>query len=154
MRERVRGARRRLYAELTPGRRRRSHGIRNGRIVVDYVSGLIEDFVELRGDRKFGDDAAILGGLGRFRGAAVCVIGHEKGSRHHQPHQAQLRHGAAGGLSQGGAADGHGRPVQLAGHDASSTPAGAYPGIGAEERGQAEAIARSTERCLTHRRSQ
>ena len=46
---------------------------------VDYVAGLIEEFVELRGDRKFADDQAILGGLGRFRGQPVLVIGHEKG---------------------------------------------------------------------------
>ena len=68
--------------------------------------------------------------------------------RHRQPPQAQFRHGAAGGLPQGGAAHGHGRPFRASRSSRSIDTAGAYPGIGAEERGQAEAIARSTEACL------
>ena len=85
---------------------------------LDYVAGLMTDFTPLAGDRKFGEDEAIIGGFGRFRGDAVCVIGHEKGSDTESRAQAQFRHGAAGGLPQGGAADGAGRRFDLPVHRA------------------------------------
>ncbi|HEY0052808.1 MAG TPA: acetyl-CoA carboxylase carboxyltransferase subunit alpha, partial [Caulobacteraceae bacterium] len=114
----------------------------------DYVEGLIEDFVELRGDRQFGDDQAIVGGLGRFRGRGVVVMGHEKG----HDTETRLRHNFGMARPEGyrkavrlmDLAERFGLPV-LSFVDT----AGAYPGLGAEERGQAEAIARSTERGLT-----
>jgi acetyl-CoA carboxylase carboxyl transferase subunit alpha len=114
----------------------------------DYLAGLIDEFVELRGDRKFADDQAIVGGLGRFRGAPVVVMGHEKG----HDTETRLRHNF--GMAR---PEGYRKAVRLMDMaERFSLPvitfvdtAGAYPGIGAEERGQSEAIARSTERCLT-----
>ncbi len=114
----------------------------------DYCAALIDDFVELRGDRAFGDDQALMTGLGRFRGTAVAVMGHEKG--HDTP--TRLKHNFGMARPEGyrkavrlmDLAERFGLPV-LSFVDT----AGAYPGVGAEERGQAEAIARSTERCLT-----
>ncbi|HYF22703.1 MAG TPA: acetyl-CoA carboxylase carboxyltransferase subunit alpha [Caulobacteraceae bacterium] len=115
---------------------------------VDYVAGLITEFVELRGDRKFGDDQAIVGGLGRFRGRPVVVMGHEKG----HDTTTRLKHNFGMARPEGyrkavrlmDMAEQFGLPVLTF-----VDTAGAYPGIGAEERGQAEAIARSTERGLT-----
>jgi len=115
---------------------------------VDYVEGLFTDFVELKGDRQFGDDQAILGGLARFRGRPVVIMGHEKG----HDTQTRLTHNFGMARPEGyrkavrlmDMAEQYGLPV-LSFVDT----AGAYPGLGAEERGQAEAIARSTERCLT-----
>jgi acetyl-CoA carboxylase carboxyl transferase subunit alpha len=115
---------------------------------VDYLAGLIDDFVELRGDRKFADDQAIVGGLGRFRGTPVVVMGHEKG--HDTPSRVAHNFGMA-------RPEGYRKAVRLM--DLAEqfhlpvltfvdTP-GAFPGIDAEERGQSEAIARSTERGLT-----
>ena len=114
----------------------------------DFVNALITEFTPMAGDRKFAEDEALMGGFGRFRGEAICVSRPGKGRHHRQPYQAQFRHGAARGLSQGGAADGDGRPFR---HPVLSIvdSAGAYPGIGAEERGVAEAIARSTDTCLS-----
>jgi acetyl-CoA carboxylase carboxyl transferase subunit alpha len=114
----------------------------------NYVSGLIDEFVELRGDRKFADDQAIVGGLGRFRGLPVMVMGHEKG----HDTQSRLRHNFGMARPEGyrkavrlmDMAEQYGLPVITF-----VDTAGAYPGVGAEERGQSEAIARSTERCLT-----
>jgi acetyl-CoA carboxylase carboxyl transferase subunit alpha len=113
-----------------------------------YVAGLIEEFVELRGDRKFADDQAIVGGLGRFRGTPVVVMGHEKG----HDTTTRLKHNFGMARPEGyrkavrlmDMAERFGLPVI-----SFVDTAGAYPGLGAEERGQAEAIARSTERCLT-----
>ena len=115
---------------------------------VDYVGGLIEEFVELRGDRKFADDQAIVGGLGRFRGQPVVVIGQEKG----HDTNSRIKHNFGMGRPEGfrkvvrlaDLAEQFGLPV-LTFVDTN----GAYPGLVSEERGVAEAIARSTERCLT-----
>ncbi|WP_269716041.1 acetyl-CoA carboxylase carboxyltransferase subunit alpha [Caulobacter sp. NIBR2454] len=115
---------------------------------VDYVGALIDEFVELRGDRKFADDQAIVGGLGRFRGVPVVVMGHEKG----HDTTTRLKHNF--GMAR---PEGYRKAVRLMDMaERFNLPvisfvdtAGAYPGIGAEERGQSEAIARSTERCLT-----
>ena len=114
---------------------------------LDYIAQLITDFTPLAGDRSFGEDAAIIGGFGRFRGESVCVIGHEKGS----DTESRLKHNF--GMAR---PEGYRKAVRL--FDMAERfeipvvafvdTAGAYPGIGAEERGQAEAIARSTEACL------
>jgi acetyl-CoA carboxylase carboxyl transferase subunit alpha len=111
---------------------------------VDYCAGLIEDFTPLAGDRAFGEDEAIVGGFGRFRGQAVCVLGQEKGSST----ETRIRHNF--GMAR---PEGYRKAVRLMElADRFELPvlsfvdtAGAYPGIEAEERGQAEAIARSTE---------
>jgi len=115
---------------------------------IDYVEGLLTDFVELKGDRQFGDDQAILGGLARLRGRAVVVMGHEKG----HDTQTRITHNFGMARPEGyrkavrlmDLAEQYGLPVLTF-----VDTAGAYPGLGAEERGQAEAIARSTERGLT-----
>ncbi len=112
-----------------------------------YIAALIEDFTPLAGDRTFGDDKAIIGGLGRFRGSPVMVIGHEKGF----DTESRLAHNFGMARPEGyrkaarlmRLADRFGLPIITL-----VDTAGAYPGIGAEERGQAEAIARSTEACL------
>jgi acetyl-CoA carboxylase carboxyl transferase subunit alpha len=136
-----------LYAELTPWQKTQVARHPQRPHCVDYLAQLIEDFVPLAGDRKFGEDAAIVGGFGRFRGESVCVIGHEKGA----DTDSRLRHNF--GMAR---PEGYRKAVRLmdmADHFeipviALVDTAGAYPGIGAEERGQAEAIARSTEACL------
>jgi acetyl-CoA carboxylase carboxyl transferase subunit alpha len=114
---------------------------------LDYVNALITDFVPLAGDRKHGEDAAIVGGFGRFRGESICVIGHEKGS----DTDTRLKHNF--GMARPEGYRKAARLMTMADHFdipvvALVDTAGAYPGIGAEERGQAEAIARSTEACL------
>jgi acetyl-CoA carboxylase carboxyl transferase subunit alpha len=114
---------------------------------VDYVADLIEDFVELHGDRVFGDDQALIGGVGRFRGRPVVVIGHEKG----RDTATRVKHNFGYARPEGyrkavrlmELAERFGLPV-LSFIDT----AGAYPGVASEERGVAEAIARSTEKCL------
>jgi acetyl-CoA carboxylase carboxyl transferase subunit alpha len=114
----------------------------------DYVGALITDYTELSGDRKAGEDAAILAGLGRFRGRPVAVMGHEKGGNTNE----RLKHNF--GMAR---PEGYRKAVRIMDlAERFNLPvitfvdtAGAYPGIGAEERGQAEAIARSTERCLS-----
>jgi acetyl-CoA carboxylase carboxyl transferase subunit alpha len=115
---------------------------------LDYVDALIEDFTPLAGDRYFGEDAAIMCGLGRFRGRPIAVLGHEKGS----DTESRIRHNFGMARPEGyrkairimDLAEKFGIPVLTL-----IDTAGAYPGIGAEERGQAEAIARSTDRCLS-----
>lgn len=114
---------------------------------LDYVNRLIEDFTPLAGDRQFGEDQAIIGGLGRFEGRSVVVMGHQKGT----DLESRLKHnfGAAKPEGYRKAA----RLMELAHHFnipvlTFVNTAGAYPGVDAEERGQAEAIARSIESCL------
>ena len=112
-----------------------------------YVAGLFEEFVPLAGDRAFGDDQAILGGFATFRGRRVLVMGHEKGD----DTTSRLRHNFGMGKPEGyrkavrllSLADRFGLPVVTL-----VDTSGAFPGLQAEERGQAEAIARSTEACL------
>ncbi len=148
LRDRTQRLRRDTYAHLEPWQKTQVARHPERPHFVDYINGLIEDFVELRGDRKFGDDQAIVGGLGRFRGQAVVVMGHEKG----HDTATRLKHNFGMARPEGyrkavrlmDMAEQFGLPV-LSFVDT----AGAYPGIGAEERGQAEAIARSTERGLT-----
>jgi acetyl-CoA carboxylase carboxyl transferase subunit alpha len=112
-----------------------------------YVARLVDDFMPLAGDRAFGDDQAIMGGLGRINGQRVMVIGHEKGD----DTASRLRHNFGMGKPEGyrkairlmELADRFGVPVVTL-----VDTSGAFPGVQAEERGQAEAIARSTEACL------
>lgn len=114
----------------------------------DYIKSLITDFEPLSGDRRFGEDHAIVGGLGRFNGRPVVVMGHEKG------HDTQTRIKHNFGMAR---PEGYRKAIRLMDlAERFDLPvltfvdtAGAYPGVGAEERGQSEAIARSTERCLT-----
>lgn len=114
---------------------------------LDYVNGLIDDFSLLAGDRLFGEDRAIVCGLGRFRGRAVAVLGQEKGD----DTKSRLKHNFGMAMPEGyrkarrlfTLATRFQLPVITF-----VDTAGAYPGVAAEERGQAEAIARSTEACL------
>src|SRR6476619_3681487 len=137
-----------LYAELTPWQKTQVARHPQRPHCLDYIAGLIENFIPLAGDRKFGDDAAILGGFRRIQGESVCVIGHEKGSAT----ESRLKHNCGMARPEGyrkavrlmEMADRFGIPVISL-----VDTAGAYPGIGAEERGQAEALARSTETCLS-----
>lgn len=136
------------YARLTPWQKTQvaRHPARPH--FSDYAHRLMTDFVPLAGDRLFGDDNAIIAGIGWFRGTAVAVVGHEKGN----DTASRLKHNFGMALPEGY------RKVQrlldLAGRFGLPVlslidTAGAYPGIGAEERGQAEAIARSTTACLS-----
>ena len=137
-----------LYSELTPWQKTQVARHPQRPHCLDYIAGLVSNFIALAGDRKFGDDPAIVGGFGRFRGESVCIIGHEKGS----DTESRLKHNFGMARPEGyrkavrlmDMADRFGIPVISL-----VDTAGAYPGIGAEERGQAEAIARSTETCLS-----
>jgi acetyl-CoA carboxylase carboxyl transferase subunit alpha len=148
LRKKAEQLRKKTYAALDPWMKTQVARHPQRPHFVDYVEGLFTDFVELKGDRQFGDDQAILGGLARFRGRAVVIMGHEKG----HDTQTRLTHNFGMARPEGyrkavrlmDLAEQYGLPV-LSFVDT----AGAYPGLGAEERGQAEAIARSTERCLT-----
>jgi acetyl-CoA carboxylase carboxyl transferase subunit alpha len=114
----------------------------------DFVSALIEDFTPLAGDRTFAEDEAIVGGLGRFRGYSVMVMGTEKG----RDTESRVRHNFGMARPEGyrkarrlmDLADRFGLPVLTF-----VDTAGAYPGVGAEERGQSEAIARAIEAGLS-----
>ena len=140
--------RRDVYARLDPWQKTQVARHPDRPHLRDYFRTLIEDFVELRGDRVYGDDQAVVGGLGRFRGTAVVVMGHEKGA----DTETRLRHNFGMARPEGyrkavrlmDMAERFGLPVLTF-----VDTAGAYPGVGAEERGQGEAIARSTERGLT-----
>ena len=136
-----------LYASLTPWQKAMvaRHPMRPH--FRDYITGLINDFSHLAGDRAFGEDEAIVAGIGQFRGVSVAVIGQEKG----WDTESRIRHNFGMAMPEGYRKAV--RIMELA--DRFNLPvisivdtAGAYPGIGAEERGQAEAIARSTETCL------
>jgi len=137
-----------IYAKLDPWQKTQVARHQDRPRFRDYVAALVTDFIELSGDRTYGEDAAILGGTGKFMGRPVLVMGHEKG----RTTADRLKHNF--GMAR---PEGYRKAVRLMDlADKFSLPvvsfvdtAGAYPGIGAEERGQAEAIARSTERCLT-----
>ena len=136
-----------IYGKLTPWQKTQVARHPDRPHFVDYTDKLVEDFTPLAGDRKFAEDAAIIAGLGRFRGRPIAVIGQEKGS----DTDSRIKHNFGMARPEGyrkavrvmDLADRFGLPVL-----ALVDTAGAYPGIGAEERGQAEAIARSTEACL------
>ena len=135
------------YSKLSPWQKTEVARHANRPHTVDYVKAMVEDFTLLSGDRYFGEDAAIIGGMGTFRGRSVIVIGNEKGA----DTETRLKHNF--GMAK---PEGYRKAVRLMDlADRFSMPvitlvdtAGAYPGIDAEERGQAEAIARSTDRCL------
>ena len=137
-----------LYAELTPWQKTQVARHPQRPHCVDYINGLITSFTPFAGDRKFGEDSAIVAGFGRFRSESVCVIGHEKGA----DTEGRIKHNFGMARPEGyrkaarlmEMADRFGLPVITL-----VDTAGAYPGIGAEERGQAEAIARSTDACLS-----
>ena len=137
-----------LYADLTPWQKtlvarhpQRPH-------FTDFVNALITEFTPLAGDRKFGEDEALMGGFGRFQGETICVMGQEKGAST----ETRIKHNF--GMAR---PEGYRKAVRLMEMaERFRIPvlsivdsAGAYPGIGAEERGQAEAIARSTDACLS-----
>ena len=136
-----------IYKKLTPWEKTlvARHPLRPK--LLDYVKGLITDFTPLAGDRAFAEDSAVVGGLGRFNGTPVCIIGQEKGS----DTETRIRHNFGMAKPEGyrkavrliELADRFGLPVI-----ALVDTAGAFPGIEAEERGQAEAIARSTDATL------
>lgn len=136
------------YAKLTPWQKTQVARHPNRPHLTDYVARLMEDFTPLAGDRVFGEDKALVCGLGRFRGQSVALIGHEKGS----DTQSRVEHNF--GMAR---PEGYRKAVRImAMADHFNLPivtlidtAGAYPGVGAEERGQAEAIARSTASCLS-----
>jgi acetyl-CoA carboxylase carboxyl transferase subunit alpha len=139
---------RETYARLTPWQKTLVARHPERPHFKDYVAGLVDDFVPLSGDRAFGDDQAIIGGLGKLRGRKVMLIGHEKGD----DTASRLRHNFGMAKPEGyrkairlmRLANRFGIPVITL----VDTP-GAFPGVQAEERGQAEAIARSTEECLS-----
>ncbi|MFI5407668.1 acetyl-CoA carboxylase carboxyltransferase subunit alpha [Kaistia sp. UC242_56] len=136
-----------IYAKLTPWQKTQVARHPDRPHFVEYAKRLITDFTPLAGDRKFAEDQAILAGFGRFRGRPVAVMGQEKG----HDTESRLRHNFGMARPEGyrkavrimELAERFGLPVI-----ALVDTAGAYPGIDAEERGQAEAIARSTEAAL------
>jgi acetyl-CoA carboxylase carboxyl transferase subunit alpha len=138
---------RQTYAKLTPWQKTQVARHPERPHFSHYIAALIEDYTPLAGDRAFGDDRAIQGGLARFRSRSVIVIGHEKGT----DTEGRVRHNFGMANPEGyrkavrlmQLAERFGLPVITL----VDTP-GAYPGIGAEERGQAEAIARAIETCL------
>ena len=136
-----------LYRNLDPWRKTQVARHPDRPHCIDYINALITEWTPLAGDRAFGDDHAVMGGLGRFRDQAVVVIGHEKGndtrSRIHRNFGMSRPEGYRKAIRLMDMADRFGLPVITL----VDTP-GAYPGKGAEERGQSEAIARSTEKCL------
>jgi acetyl-CoA carboxylase carboxyl transferase subunit alpha len=138
------------YARLTPWQKTQVARHPERPHFKHFVAGLIDEFMPLAGDRAFADDHAIIGGLGRFRGRRVMVIGHEKGD----DTASRLRHNFGMGKPEG-----YRKAIRLMTlADRFDIPvltlvdtAGAFPGVQAEERGQAEAIARSTETSLNLR---
>lgn len=136
------------YAKLTPWQKTQVARHPERPHCLDYVNALIDGFQPLAGDRYFAEDAAVMGGLGTFRDRSVVIIGHEKG----HDTESRIRHNFGMARPEGyrkavrlmEMADKFGLPVITL-----IDTAGAYPGVGAEERGQAEAIARSTDCCLS-----
>ncbi|MCA6288355.1 acetyl-CoA carboxylase carboxyltransferase subunit alpha [Phenylobacterium sp.] len=147
LRDRARQMRKDAYANLDAWQKTQVARHPERPHFVDYCAGLIDEFVELKGDRKFADDQAIMGGIGRFRGRPILVMGHEKG----RDTVTRVKHNFGYARPEGyrkairlmELAERFNLPVI----SFVDTPA-AYPGVGSEERGVAEAIARSTEKCL------
>lgn len=138
---------RQTYGKLTPWQKTQVARHAGRPRFGDYVGALVTDFTPIAGDRAFGDDSSIVAGLGRFRGFSAMILGHEKGF----DTESRLKHNFGMARPEGyrkaaramSLAERFGLPVV----SLVDTP-GAWPGIGAEERGQAEAIARSIEKCL------
>ncbi len=136
------------YSELTPWQKTQVARHPERPHFRHYIDTLVEDFTPLAGDRYFGEDHAIIGGIGRLAGRSVMLIGHEKGS----DTEGRIKHNF--GMARPEGYRKAARLMEMA--DRFQLPvvslvdtAGAYPGIGAEERGQAEAIARCTDCCLS-----
>lgn len=137
-----------IYGKLTPWQKTQVARHPDRPHFTDYVNQLVDEFTPLAGDRKFAEDAAIIAGVGYFAGRRIALVGHEKGS----DTESRLKHNFGMARPEGyrkavrimELADRFGLPVV-----ALVDTAGAYPGVGAEERGQAEAIARSTETSLS-----
>jgi acetyl-CoA carboxylase carboxyl transferase subunit alpha len=144
---RARGILKQTYERLTPWQKTQVARHPKRPHFCDYVDALFTDYIQLAGDRGFANDPALLGGLARFHDRAVMVLGHEKGT----DTESRVRHNFGMARPEGyrkairlmRLAERFGLPVITL----VDTP-GAYPGIGAEERGQAEAIARAIECCL------
>ncbi|MBR9973078.1 acetyl-CoA carboxylase carboxyltransferase subunit alpha [Magnetospirillum sulfuroxidans] len=135
------------FAKLTPWQKTQVARHPDRPHALDYIRALITDFTPLAGDRCFGEDNAIIGGLGRFRGQSVMVLGHEKG----HDTETRLKHNF--GMAKPEGYRKATRLMEMANHFQIPVlslvdTAGAYPGVDAEARGQAEAIARSIETCL------
>ncbi len=138
---------RETYARLTPWQKTQVARHPQRPHLKDYIAGIFDEFMPLAGDRAFADDQAIIGGFGRMGGRRVMVIGHEKGD----DTASRLRHNF--GMAK---PEGYRKAIRLMEMaDRFRLPvvtlvdtSGAFPGVQAEERGQAEAIARSTETCL------
>ncbi len=138
---------RQTYAKLTPWQKTQVARHPDRPHFLDYIEALVEDFTPLAGDRCFGEEAAIIGGLGRLGGRSCMIIGHEKG----RDTESRVRHNF--GMAR---PEGYRKAVRLMRMaERFRLPvvtlvdtAGAYPGVDAEARGQAEAIARSIETCL------
>lgn len=135
------------YGKLTPAQKVQVARHQNRPHYIDYIKGMIEDYTPLAGDRNFADDKALLGGFGRFQGQACVVMGHERG------HDTETRIKHNFGMARPEGYRKAQRLMKMA--ERFQIPiitlvdtAGAYPGMGAEERGQAEAIAKSIETCL------
>ena len=137
-----------IYSGITPWQRTLVARHPQRPKTTDYIKNLIEDFFLLSGDRSFSDDKAIIGGFGKFRGKTVLVIGHEKG------HDTTSRISHNFGMPRPEGYRTAQRLMRLAEEfdipviSFVDTP-GAYPGVGAEQRGQSEAIAKTTECCLS-----
>lgn len=135
------------YAKLTPWQKTQVARHPDRPHCMSFINVLVQDFTPLAGDRYFAEDHAIIGGMGSFAGRSVMLIGHEKGS----DTESRIKHNFGMARPEGyrkairlmEMADRFGMPVLTI-----VDTAGAYPGIGAEERGQAEAIARSTAACI------
>ena len=147
LQDRIEKALHQTYSKLSSGQKVQVARHPNRPHCVNYIDGLVDEFTPLAGDRAFAEDAAIRGGIGRFRGRSVVVIGQEKGN----DTETRVKHNF--GMAR---PEGYRKAMRLM--DLAQrfdipivtfvdTP-GAYPGLGAEERGQAEAIARSIEKCL------
>ncbi len=138
---------RQIYGKLTPWQKTQVARHPDRPHFLDYADHLLEEFMPLAGDRAYADDQAIIGGIGRFRGYSVVMMGQEKGA----DTASRVKHNFGMARPEGyrkaqrlmTLADRFGLPVITL-----VDTAGAYPGVGAEERGQAEAIARSIETCL------
>ena len=135
------------YGKLTPWQKTLVARHPDRPKALDYIGTLISDFTPLAGDRAFADDAAVVGGLGRFRGRSVMVLGTEKGS----DTDSRVKHNF--GMARPEGYRKTRRLIELAGRFGLPVltfvdTSGAFPGIDAEARGQAEAIARSIEACL------
>jgi acetyl-CoA carboxylase carboxyl transferase subunit alpha len=139
---------REIYAKLSPWQKTQVARHPGRPHTLDYIHALIDEFTPLAGDRKHGEDEAIVAGLGRFNGVPVMVMGHEKGS----DTESRLKHNF--GMARPEGYRKTVRLMELAGRFGLPVitfvdTAGAYPGVGAEERGQAEAIARGIDACLS-----